>query len=107
MSRGKQAPQGTGCQSHWKRSLSLGLALIACPCQVPLLVGLLAGTALGGWLQQYTLVALLTMGGIFVLALSDGVKRHSQGTSMPQTNEEEVPCTRKAVLWCSVSSPWR
>ena len=56
--------------------LSLGLALVTCPCHVPILLGLLAGTVLGAWLRPYMLVAFLTMSGVFVLTLYYGLKRH-------------------------------
>ena len=76
MSRGKDAPQATPPQHNWKRDLSLGLAMVTCPCHVPILLGVLAGTALGGWLQQYTPVVFLAMGGVFILSLYYGLKRH-------------------------------
>lgn len=53
----------------WKQYLSVGVAIITCPCHLPILVGALAGTALGGWLNQHSLVVTLGMAGIFVLAL--------------------------------------
>jgi len=56
----------------WKRNASLGLALLTCPCHLPLLLGALAGTALGGWLSRYTLVVFLALLGLFVLALLYG-----------------------------------
>ena len=61
---------------HWKRVLSLGLALVTCPCHVPILLGLLAGTVLGAWLRPYLLVAFLTMSDVFILTLYYGLKRH-------------------------------
>lgn len=54
---------------QWKPYLSVGIAILACPCHLPLLLTALAGTALGGWLSQYTLVAVLGMTGIFMLAV--------------------------------------
>jgi len=56
----------------WKPYAGLGLALLTCPCHLPLLLGALAGTALGGWLRQYTLVVFLALLGLFVLALLYG-----------------------------------
>jgi mercuric ion transport protein len=75
MSRHEQAPQDTVPQRDWKRVLSLGLAIVTCPCHVPILLGILAGTALGAWLRQYLLVAFLAMSGVFVLTLYYGLKR--------------------------------
>jgi mercuric ion transport protein len=54
---------------QWKQYLSLGIAIFTCPCHLPLIVAALAGTALGGWLSQYTLVVTLGMAGIFMLAV--------------------------------------
>ena len=76
MSRHEQAPQDMGPQRDWKRVLSLGLAIDTCPCHVPILLGLLAGTVLGAWLRHYMLVAVLAMSGVFVLTLYYGLKRH-------------------------------
>ena len=76
MSRHEQIPQSTVPQHDWKRVLSLGLAIVTCPCHVPILLGLLAGTVLGAWLRHYMLVAVLAMSGVFVLTLYYGLKRH-------------------------------
>ena len=76
MSRHEQAPQDTVPQRDWKRVLSLGLAIVTCPCHIPILLVLLAGTALGAWLRQYMLVAFLAMSGVFGIALYYGLKRH-------------------------------
>ena len=76
MSRHEHIPQGTVPQRDWKRVLSLGLAIVTCPCHVPMLLGLLAGTAMGAWVQPYGLVAFLAMSGICVLTLYYGLKRH-------------------------------
>ena len=88
MSGHKQIPQGTVPQRDWKRVLSLGLAIVTCPCHVPILLGLLAGTVLGAWLRQYILVASLAMGGVFVLTLYYGLKRHERPTSVSQSLAE-------------------
>jgi mercuric ion transport protein len=55
-----------------KKFLSLGLAALTCPCHALLLVALLAGTALGGWLSQHLLVVFLAMTGVFILSLLYG-----------------------------------
>jgi len=76
MSRHEQITQGTVPQRDWKRVLSLGLAIVTCPCHIPILLGLLAGTVLGAWLRHYMLVAVLAMSGVFVVTLYYGLKRH-------------------------------
>ncbi|MEE9146716.1 MAG: mercury resistance protein [Candidatus Tectomicrobia bacterium] len=50
---------------QWKPYLSVGVALLTCPCHVPILVGALSGTVLGGWLSQYTLIVTLGMAGMY------------------------------------------
>ena len=54
---------------QWKQYLSVGVAILTCPCHLPILVGVLAGTTLGGWLSHYTLVVALGMAGIFIFAV--------------------------------------
>ncbi len=56
-----------------KGYLLLGTAIVACPCHLPLTLGLLAGTSLGGLLAEN--LGLLTVGltGSFVLALGFGL----------------------------------
>jgi mercuric ion transport protein len=76
MASHEQIPQDTRPRRNWKRVLSLGLAIVTCPCHIPILLGLLAGTALGAWLQHYMLVAVRAMSGIFLLTLYYGLKRH-------------------------------
>jgi len=76
MSRREHLPQDITPRRHWKRGLSLGLAMLTCPCHVPVLLGLLTGTVLGAWLQHYVFVVALTMSGIFALTLYYGVQRH-------------------------------
>ena len=69
----------------WKPYAGLGLALLTCPCHLPLLLGALAGTALGGWLRQYTLVVFLALLGLFVLALLYGFGALDRRRAMAET----------------------
>ncbi len=73
-----------------KRYVSLGLAVLTCPCHLPLLLAVLAGTALGGWLSRYTVVVSLAMVGIFVLALlySFGTFDRRRGVSEARASRE-------------------
>ncbi len=45
-----------------------GVAVLACPCHLPLLVGALAGTAAGAALASHWLLALAGLAALFVLA---------------------------------------
>lgn len=52
-----------------RRSLLLGLAALTCPCHLPLLAALLAGTAQGGFLADNLPLALVAFGSLFGLSL--------------------------------------
>ena len=57
-----------------KGYLLLGLAFVTCPCHLPLLLAILAGTGLAGALSQYFGLAFLVLTAIFVLSLSLGLR---------------------------------
>ncbi len=57
-----------------KGSLLLGLAFVTCPCHLPLLLAVLAGTGLAGALSQHVGLVFLTLSVIFVLSLILGLK---------------------------------
>jgi len=54
--------------------LLLGLALVTCPCHLPILLLVLAGTGLAGVLSQYFGVAFLALGVVFIASLVLGLK---------------------------------
>ncbi len=58
----------------FKAYLLLGLAAVTCPCHLPLLLAILAGTALAGALSQYLGLAFLALSVIFVPSLFLGLK---------------------------------
>jgi mercuric ion transport protein len=70
---------------RWKRYLSVGLAVLTCPCHLPLLLGVLAGTALGGWLSRYTWLVFPAMLGVFVLSLWYSVRAFNRRDVSPST----------------------
>ncbi len=57
-----------------KGYLLLGLAFLTCPCHVPLLLAVLAGTGLAGALSQYFGLAVLVLSVIFLFSLLYGLK---------------------------------
>lgn len=57
-----------------KGYLLLGLAFITCPCHLPLLLLVLAGTGLAGALSQHFGLAFLALSVIFVASLFLGLK---------------------------------
>ncbi len=52
----------------------LGSALIACPCHLPLIAALLAGTAVGGLITAHLGLVFAALAAYFVLALVLGVR---------------------------------
>jgi|FLYN01.1.fsa_nt_gi Na+-transporting methylmalonyl-CoA/oxaloacetate decarboxylase gamma subunit len=52
-----------------KDTLRWVLVVVTCPCHVPLLAGLLAGTAAGAWLTRNMLTAMAVATVLFVLSL--------------------------------------
>ncbi len=92
MSIHKHTSTAASSPRGWKHRLSLGLALLTCPCHLPLLIIALAGTTFGAWLSQYTVVVSLAMIGIFVLALLYGTgafNRQRGGTGAKASRETE------------------
>ena len=57
-----------------KGYLLLGLAFLTCPCHLPILLAVLAGTGLAGALSQHFGVALLAFSAIFVASLFLGLR---------------------------------
>lgn len=55
-----------------------GVAFLTCPCHLPLLLTVLAGTGLAGFLSQYFGLAFLALGAIFGASL---LSRCSSGRS--------------------------
>lgn len=69
----RHAPEASS-RKPLKAYLLLGLAVITCPCHLPLLLAVLAGTALAGSLSQYFGLAFLGLTVIFVPALYLGLR---------------------------------
>jgi mercuric ion transport protein len=57
-----------------KGYLHLTIAALTCPCHVPIYLAIFGGTALGALLQENLLVVILSLSGIFLVALLRGVK---------------------------------
>ena len=52
----------------------LGLAIVTCPCHLPILLAVLAGTGLAGALSQYFGLAFAVLSVIFGVSLFSGLK---------------------------------
>lgn len=68
-----------------KGYLLLGLAFVTCPCHLPLLLAVLAGTGLAGALSQYFGVVFLVLTVIFVASLIFGLRAMMKGDFQRRT----------------------
>jgi len=57
-----------------KGYLLFGLAFVTCPCHLPILLAVLAGTGLAGALSQYFGLVFLVLSLVFVASLSLGFR---------------------------------
>jgi mercuric ion transport protein len=69
---------GSGQPRTVKGYLLLGLAVLTCPCHLPLLLAVLAGTGLAGALSQHFGLAFLLLSVIFVASLRIPAKLNTQ-----------------------------
>lgn len=51
-----------------------GLAVLTCPCHLPILAALLAGTTVGVFLGEYWGIAALALVGLFALSLTRAMR---------------------------------
>lgn len=61
-------------------------AVIACPCHLPLIAALLAGTALGGFLTAHLGLVLVALVTYFVLALVLGMRWITSSSATSRTS---------------------
>lgn len=50
------------------------LALLTCPCHLPLLAIMLAGTTVGAFIAGHWIIAAVVLGGLFVVSLAQAVR---------------------------------
>jgi mercuric ion transport protein len=62
----------------------LGLAFVTCPCHLPILVAVLAGTSLGAYLRDNWVVAGIALTGVFVISLLLGLQWIGSGQKRPR-----------------------
>lgn len=60
------------------RYLMTALAIVACPCHLPLLLVLLGGTALGAGLSEHIALAFIVLTALFVLSAWIALRMFSQ-----------------------------
>jgi mercuric ion transport protein len=76
------APENLPTETHRPVSGYLwgALAVLTCPCHLPILAAVLAGTAGGAFLGEHWAVAALALTGLFVLSVAR-LLRAFRGTS--------------------------
>jgi mercuric ion transport protein len=57
-----------------KAYLLLAVAALTCPCHLPLLLAILAGTALAGALREHFVVAFVVLAIVFIVSLFFGLR---------------------------------
>jgi mercuric ion transport protein len=87
----------------FKGRLLLVSGFLTCPCHLPLLAAILAGTALGGWLSEYFPVLLPLTGLYFIVALIVGLRllspakaRRSAGATEAASGDRQAAPTPQA-----------
>lgn len=50
------------------------LALLTCPCHLPLLATVLAGTTVGAFLAGHWIVAAVVLSGLFIVSLAQALR---------------------------------
>lgn len=50
--------------------LFAALALVTCPCHLPIWIAVLAGTTAGAFLSEHWVISALALTGLFVLSLT-------------------------------------
>lgn len=72
-----------------KGYLLLGLAVVTCPCHLPILLVVLAGTGLAGALSQHFGLIFLVLTAVFAASLFLGLRTIKRGER--QTNDTRRP----------------
>lgn len=79
-----------------KGYLLLGLALLTCPCHLPILLALLAGTGLAGVVGQHFALAFGALAVVFVGSVLLGLRAlrpvpvHERGEPAPERHADPV-----------------
>lgn len=59
---------------RWRAYAWGGLAALTCPCHLPLLAAVLAGTSVGAFIGDHLGVAVVALLGLFLLALTRAIQ---------------------------------
>lgn len=67
------------------RYLMTAVAVLTCPCHLPLLAVVLAGTALGGFLTEHMGIALAVLAVLFIASAWSAVRLFSRDPKTPRS----------------------
>lgn len=90
---------------QWKSGLLVALAVVTCPCHVPIVLTLLAGTTVGGLLAAHTGLLITGMAFIFVgtLAVAGFLAGRRTTTTCATT---DTPTTNRPVTGGPMALEW-
>lgn len=72
------------------RYLTTAIAILACPCHLPIWLALLGGTALGAGLSEHMMIAVLTLTILFVISASAALHLFSRRQPDGRESERET-----------------
>ncbi|MFD1036935.1 hypothetical protein ACFQ3N_00645 [Virgibacillus byunsanensis] len=79
------------------------LALITCPCHLVLILPLLAGTALGGYLAEYQTITWVVLGLLFIYSFYMAWKKLDHSDNEHTKKEDK----KKSSLDCCSPQPFK
>ncbi|MBB0025177.1 broad-spectrum mercury transporter MerE [Chitinivorax sp. PXF-14] len=59
---------------HWRGYVWGALAALTCPCHLPILAAVLAGTTAGAFIGDHWGIAALALAGLFFLSLARAIR---------------------------------
>ena len=74
-----------------------GLAVLVCPCHLPLIIGALAGTAAGALLSAHWVLCLVGLVGLFLVFVAQAWRELSGGSCdgpCGVAQDDRPPCRR-------------
>jgi mercuric ion transport protein len=71
-----------------KRGIILTLAVVACPCHLPVLLAVLGGTTIGAFLASNVVPVFVVLSAVFVGALTVGLRAFETGPGLTCAPDE-------------------
>jgi mercuric ion transport protein len=70
----------SGAHKPLSTSLWAALAVLSCPCHLPVVMAVLAGTTAGAFIRDHWIVAALALTGLFVLSATRVMRAFRRGS---------------------------